>query len=329
MNILKRAGSCIAAAAILAAAGTAQALDRHDIGLSSTSFASAPARLAKELGLFEKHGIDANFIVMDSGNAVTTALISGSINVVVGGPGEQVAAQGRGQDIVVIANVYHGLGGSLVLGKSVVERLGVSPTAPIPERMAAMEGLVIGSSSATSSYTVAVRNAARSGGAEVDFAYMAQTVTPSALEQGAIDGFMSSAPFWGATIARDMGVIWLSGPKGEFPPLSAPASSTSLQVMRSFADANPELMERFAAVFADFVTAMEERPEEVKAAVLVLYPDIEPATLDVLFESESVAWAAPALTAEDMKYEIEFVKASGVELPQIDSVDPASLLYFR
>jgi hypothetical protein len=64
----------------------------------------------------------------------------------------------------------------------------------------------------------------------------------------------------------------------------------------------------------------------VKAAVAKLFPDLDGLTLDLLFASESPAWAAKPLTVNDMAHKIVFVKASGVPLTQIDSIDPASLL---
>ena len=69
-------------------------------------------------------------------------------------------AHARGLKVVVLANTYAGFSGTLVLSKSVVDKLGVSPTAPIAQRLKALDGLVIGSPSATGAYTVTARAAA-------------------------------------------------------------------------------------------------------------------------------------------------------------------------
>ncbi|WP_267214401.1 ABC transporter substrate-binding protein [Chelatococcus asaccharovorans] len=296
------------------------------IPISSLSFGTAAIRIAKELGLFEKHGLNAKIIVMDNANSATTALISKSVEVVLSGPGELVAAQGRGQKVVAIANTYNGLSASLVLAKDVAEKTGVSPNAPVAERLKALNGLIIGSTSATSSYTVSFKGAAEAVGANIRFTYMAQPAMVAALEKGAIQGFIAGAPFWGVPVVRDKAVLWLSGPKAELPPQNLPASSVSLQTMQDFATANPELMKSLAAVIADLGKAIEERPAEVKAAVAKLYPDVDAKTLDLLYASEAAAWKARPLTAADMAHEIAFVKSTGTSLPQIDSVDPASML---
>ena len=302
-------------------------LRKVPIGLSSMTFAPAPARLADKMGIFAKHGLAPNFVVLDSGNAATAALLSGSLQVIVGGPGEHVAAAARGQDIVAIANVYQGLGGSLILSKAAVEKTGVAPDAPVAERLRALNGLLIGSSSATSSYTVAVKAAAESAGAAVRFTYMAQTVTPGAMEKGAIDGFMASAPVWSVPVISGNGLLWLSGPGGDFPAEYAPASSTSVQMLRPTAEKDPALVKAFRNTFADFVAAVKDRPEEVKAAVAALYPDLTSETVDVLFQKEAIAWAARPLTVDDMRHEIAFVKTAGANLPGVDKLDPAKLLF--
>ncbi|CAH1654217.1 ABC-type nitrate/sulfonate/bicarbonate transport system substrate-binding protein [Chelatococcus asaccharovorans] len=315
----------VCAACLVSVPAMAQLRD-ISIPISSLSFGTAAIRIAKELGLFEKHGLNAKIIVMDNANSATTALISKSVEVVLSGPGELVAAQGRGQKVVAIANTYNGLSASLVLAKDVAEKTGVSPNAPVAERLKALNGLIIGSTSATSSYTVSFKGAAEAVGANIRFTYMAQPAMVAALEKGAIQGFIAGAPFWGVPVVRDKAVLWLSGPKAELPPQNLPASSVSLQTMQDFATANPELMKSLAAVIADLGKAIEERPAEVKAAVAKLYPDVDAKTLDLLYASEAAAWKARPLTAADMAHEIAFVKSTGTSLPQIDSVDPASML---
>jgi ABC-type nitrate/sulfonate/bicarbonate transport system substrate-binding protein len=125
MNAMVR--SWVLATTLFAVSGAAFAQTRDiAIPISSTSFATAALRVAKELGIFEKHGLNARFITMDSANSATSALISGSAEVVLSGPGELVAARGRGQPIVIVADTYRGLSASLVLGRDVAAKTGVS-----------------------------------------------------------------------------------------------------------------------------------------------------------------------------------------------------------
>jgi ABC-type nitrate/sulfonate/bicarbonate transport system substrate-binding protein len=298
------------------------------IGLASTSFATAPARVAAELGLFEAHGLAPSFVVLDSASAATTAMMSGSVDAAVSGPGEVIAAQARGQEVVAIASIYKALSGTLVLEKSVADGLGVAPDAPVADRLKALDGLTIAGPSATAAYTLAFKSATEEAGVDdLGFVYMGQPAMLAALDSGAIQGFIGGAPFWALPVIKGNGVVWISGPKGELPAESMPGASANVQVMRAFAEENPEVVRGIAAVFAEFDAAIAERPDAVKAAVARLYPDVDAATMDLLFGAESAAWRAGAISAEGMAQDIAFLAASGIAIPGLDSLDPAALVY--
>ena len=297
------------------------------IPVSSFSFATAAVRVAQSLGLFAKNGLNARIVAMDSANAALSALIAGSAEVVVAGPGELIAAQARGQKVQLLVDVYRGFGASLVLAKAVAARTGIDSAAPAAERLKALDGLLIASASATSSYTASYKGAAQAAGARIRFTYMTQPAMAVALETGAIQGMIASAPFWGLPVARGSGVLWLSGPKAELPPENMPASSTSIQVMQPFADANPRLMQQLVTTIQDLGQMIATRPDMVKAAVAKLYPDVEPATMDVLFAAESDRWNTRPMTIEDIRHEIDFMRSGGASMPGLDAINPAAALY--
>ena len=89
--------------------------------------------------------------------------------------------------------------------------------------------------------------------------------------------------------------------------------------------ANRDLAKRTCGVFDDLAKAVKERPDDVKAAMVRAYPDLDRPTIDLAFETNSLGLATKPLTAEDMAREIAFVKASGVDV-KTDGMDPASLL---
>jgi ABC-type nitrate/sulfonate/bicarbonate transport system substrate-binding protein len=329
MKTLFRLGACVVGAAIFATASTAFAQQNREVSMAigSLSFASVVPRAAQEMGLYAKHGLDMKFVNTDNASSATTALIAKSVQFALSGPGEIVAAQARGLKVVVIGSAYSGLGGSLVLAKSVADKLGVSPTAPVAQRRKALDGLLIGAPSPTGAYTVAFKGAAASDGATLRFSYMAATATVSALDSGAVQGYIAGAPFWAVPVVKGTAVLWLSGPKGELPEANVPASTANVQVLRDYAEANPDTVKRVLAAHAEVAKAIDERPAEVKAAVAKLYPTIDATTLDLLFTAESVAWKGKQLTAKDIEREIAFMKTTGAPLEGIDKVDPASMVY--
>jgi ABC-type nitrate/sulfonate/bicarbonate transport system substrate-binding protein len=317
----------LAACAGAAQSIRAQTLQEVTIALSSYSFGTAGARMAKDMGLFEKHGIDAKLVLMDTANATTSALISGSMKVALSGSGELVVAQARGQKVVAIVNTFAGLSASIVLSKATVDKLGISPSAPLADRLKALDGLLIASTSPTSTATVSFKTAAQKAGATIRFTYMGQPAMAAALESGAVQGYSAAAPFWAIPVTKGIGMLWIGGPRGELPPESTPASAGNMQVMRDFAEANPDLVGRLVAVFDDLTEFIDKQPAKAQQRLATLYPDIDEKTLALLFQSESYGWRTKHLTVADMIKEIDFVKLGGAQIPGLDKIDPAALIY--
>jgi ABC-type nitrate/sulfonate/bicarbonate transport system substrate-binding protein len=321
------AGCIIATSLFTVDVASSQPLQKITIGISSGSIPAAGPRIAKEMGLFEKHGLDATVTPMDNGSLATMGLIAGSLNFTASAPTDVVVSAARGQDMVVISTVYSGFAAVMVLSKGTVEKLGVSASAPIAERLKALNGLILASPSATSTYTFAAKGAAAANGATVRLTYMDQPSMVAALNKGAIQGFLASAPYYSQSVLKGDSVIWVSGPKGEFPPQYSPANAVTLNALRSYAQANPDIVQRAVAVFKDFSTAVKQRPAEVKAALGRVFPSVDAATIDLLFETDSLGFATKPLTKEDMAREIAFVKASGAGV-DVGNLDPAGLMLF-
>lgn len=315
------------AALFLTAAVQAQELRQITIATSSASIPAGAARIAKEMGLYEKHGLQAKVTPMETGSVATPALVSGAIDFATSGPSDVVMAQSRGQKLVVLTSGYRGFAASVVLSKTAAEKAGVSPNAPIAQRLKALDGLRIASTSSGSTFTVAVKTAAESVGAKANFVYMAQPAMIAAFRRGLIDGMTVSAPYYIAPIAEGLGYIWISGPKGEFPSKNSPVNSSVLITRRDFAEANPDLMKRVTAVFEDLWKAFDERPAEVRAAMAKLWPEVDAKTLDAVLQAEAPAFKAKPVTAADMAHDIAFMKLGGVPLPQGDQLNPAAMLF--
>jgi len=285
-------------------------------------------RLTHEMGIYLKHGLQTRLTVLESASVATAALISGSVQVTQAGSGELIAAQARGQKVVAIGIAYAGFAQSLVLSKAGITKVGVSPSAPMAERMKALQGLTIATTSATASATIALRKAATQlAGVDVRFTYMTQPSFAAAMTRQAIDGFIGSAPFSTMAISKGLGQMWADGPKRDFPAESAPANAGILLVMRDYADANPDVIRRLRASYGDFAATVSQRPQEVKATIARLFPDLDAPTLDLFFESESAAWSFRQANVDEMAHELRFLKESGISLPGLEQLKAPDLIY--
>ena len=319
----------LAGVAALAAPSVARAQLSQEIviGLPSTSLGSAMPRLSHEMGLFARNGLRTRLTVLESASVSTGALISGAVQLTQAGSGEQIAAQAKGQTVVCIGVAYAGFSQSLVLSKVSAKKTGVAPQAPLADKLKALQGLTIATTSATASPTFALRRAAANFGVDVRFTYMTQPTFAAALERGAIDGFIGSAPFSTMSIAKGLGVMWANGPGREFPNEAAPANSGLLLVMRDFAKANPEVVGRLVTSFTQFAEMVVKQPDDVKAVVARLFPDLDAATLNLFYALESSSWAFRPVTVAEMAHDLRFIRESGVPIPNLDTIDPKELIW--
>jgi ABC-type nitrate/sulfonate/bicarbonate transport system substrate-binding protein len=330
MSVRKYLSAVVAAAAILSVPGVASAQEntKITIGLASGSLPAGMARYANEMGLFKKHGLDASVVPMDSASVATAALISGSIQFTVGSTNEVVVAKTRGQDLIGVESLNSGgLTGVVILAKDVAEKLNVAANAPVEQKLKALDGLVIATPDAKSSLTFVLKPATEKNDAKVRFTYIAQTAMPAALESGAVQGFMASSPMYAQPIKSGKGVEWISGPKNEFPKEFLPGNPTALSTTQAYAKENPDVIQKVRAALSEFSQAVKERPAEVKATILKIYPTLEPALLDVIYSNEGSAFQAKPVTVESMQREIDFVKLNNPSLPGLDQLDPASMTY--
>lgn len=295
------------------------------IALSSNTFATAGLRVAEVLGLFATHDLVPRFTFMDSGNAAMAALISGSVGFSVAGTSELLVARARRQPVLIVANVYRGLSGYLVLSKDTAQRAG-GASQPVAAKLKALDDLTIAAPSATSGYVPPFREAARAAGANIRFVYMAQTAMPSALQAGSIQGMIAGGPIWSVPVLNGFGTLWVNGPSGELSDEYLPKSQTCLETTRDFARTNPNVVKALQAILDEFAATVLANPDKVKAAFAAIYPQLKPEEAELAFKTESVAWTRPRLDVADIRHEIRLLKAIGTPIPELDSLNPEDVL---
>jgi NitT/TauT family transport system substrate-binding protein len=92
----------VCAAALMPGSSSAQT--RSNFASSITSESMAAVWVAKERGLFKRHGLDVQFILMPRSPLAVAALVAGEIDVAVIGPGHLVNAATGGTDVIGIAS---------------------------------------------------------------------------------------------------------------------------------------------------------------------------------------------------------------------------------
>src|SRR5262245_20586968 len=82
-------------------------LDTFTISYASVSGTRAPLWISKDLGLFEKYGLDGNLIYIASGVTSVNALLGGSVDIIAASGSSAVGAAARGAPLVIVASLGH------------------------------------------------------------------------------------------------------------------------------------------------------------------------------------------------------------------------------
>src|SRR4249920_664882 len=104
-----RAFPCLLLAGLLLASLCApqfvNAQIKSNLSSSVTSESMTAVWVARERGLFKKHGLDMQFILMPRNPLAVAALVAGEIDAAIVGPGHVINAASGGVDIIGIANL--------------------------------------------------------------------------------------------------------------------------------------------------------------------------------------------------------------------------------
>jgi ABC-type nitrate/sulfonate/bicarbonate transport system substrate-binding protein len=98
-----------AAAAQLLCAALVQAQIKSNLASSVTSESATHVWMAQDRGLFKKHGLETQFILMPRNPLTVAALIAGEIDAAIIGPGHLINAGLSGADLIGVANFHQKL----------------------------------------------------------------------------------------------------------------------------------------------------------------------------------------------------------------------------
>ncbi|MFF5989438.1 ABC transporter substrate-binding protein [Prauserella flavalba] len=182
---------------------------------SAESFAMLTQLNAFSGDFFARQGVDVTYNPVIPNAAQATQSVTGGADIAIVGSTGVVPTVAAARDVVTVAVIAKGPTTQITLRDDVIDRLGVSPDAPVRERIAALKGLSLALPTPGSATDVMVREALRSYGVQPDSDLTIRPVTePSALvtamREKQVDGFAFSAPTSVQPVAEGYGTVWLS-----------------------------------------------------------------------------------------------------------------------
>ncbi len=221
------------------------------IGIQQIALSFAPIQLADAAGIFKKHGIAPEMIML-SAPASTPALLNGDIDLNTTAFTEILKLAGQGE-LAAIQSVTN-LSIDLNMSKSFLEKAGLSSVSSVHERVAKLKGSVLGVSSLTGPPDLFTRWLLRNYGSlvpEKDVTIRNIGNLPAlvaAVKTGAIDGFMLSVPAGPLLEQQGIGKIYVS--HSEIPEWKGLPFGV-VQVTRAALKKEPETFRRTVAAIAE------------------------------------------------------------------------------
>ena len=219
--------------------------ERLRVTYAAISGAMANLWVAKEAGVFARHGLDAELIYIGSGPKAMAGLIAGDTPFVQASGEAMVLARLAGRDVVGIAETIH----------TPVFSLMVNPAIAGPEDL---RGKVLGMTRAASSTDFALRLTLRRWGLQPgrDVQVLAVGGVPEILagiEGGKLHGGILSPPT--VTTARRRGLRELL----DLSTLGIAFQQAGVVAPRAYLQAHPETTRRFLRAYLEGIAVMKQR----------------------------------------------------------------------
>jgi len=299
--------SSLALLAALAVA-TPAAADPFKLHIACTATSDcASAMVARDEGIFTKHGIDADVTLIGINTNIPPAIVSNSIQI--GGPTETVFLQAvdGGLDLVAVAgaSVMDPVANDLLVA---VSRTGVSIKEPKD-----FVGKKVGAPGIGAFLHVLFRKWLIEKGVDpksVNFVEITFPTQNDALKSGAVDAVVTAEPFTSRIVGAGNGVVaaHFATELARTEPIISYAST------RAFAEQNPEIIKAFRASIAEGAAIVNAEPDKASAAIAKFTKlPIE------LVRAHRASISKPELKASDFAWWIEVMKQQDMLQTDLDA----------
>ncbi|MFD5399529.1 ABC transporter substrate-binding protein [Streptomyces sp. NPDC127097] len=292
-----------------------------------------PARLTQQLGYFEDEGVHVTLLTEPAGVQATTSLVSGDVQGVVGFYDHTLDLQVKGKQVESVVQLAHAPGEVEVVSNKAAGEL----TSPKDFKGKKLGVTGLGSSTDFLTKYLAVKNGVRTNEFTPVAVGAGQTFL-SALQQGSIQGGMTTDPTVAQIVDKNLGKVLLDmrTPEGSQKALGGPYPSSSLYMNTDWVNSHKETVHKLANALVKTLKWMSTHtPEQIAAKMPAdyaqggkkLYAQAIKDTLPMFTEDGVMPADGPATVERVLKafnpnlknatvdlkktYTTEFVKKSG------------------
>lgn len=222
-----------------------------------------PARLTQQLGYFEDEGLHVTLLTEPAGVQATTSLVSGDVQGVVGFYDHTLDLQVKGKQVESVVQLAHAPGEVEVVSNKAAGDL----TSPKDFKGKKLGVTGLGSSTDFLTKYLAVKNGVHTDEFTPVAVGAGQTFL-SALQQGSIQGGMTTDPTVAQLVDKNLGKVLLDmrTPEGSRKALGGPYPSSSLYMNTDWANSHKETVRKLAHAFVKTLRWMSTHTAEQIAA---------------------------------------------------------------
>jgi len=243
----------------------------------------APVYIAEAAGYMAEEGIELELVEVDSGALGIAALISGQAQFFDADPFQAVQLRRQGRQILFVYNLTRRVTLDLVMHPEVARQKGVSRTAPLEQRLAALRGLRLGITRPGAATDVYMRYYLRRARLDPDRDAQLLTIGGgasllAALRTRQIDAFHLSAPTPYIAEREGFGVVVIKASAGDVPEFNE-FFYTGVAVQNVYANRNPDVIRRWARAVTRANRLMRQDAATAVQHLRKHFPRVEPGVL--------------------------------------------------
>lgn len=253
---------------LLPGLAAAQALPAN-VAVYTGALVTVPTYVAKDLGIYDKHGLNVSLLDFRAAPDATAALLSGAVDLMSNSPGNMMLVNSRGRDLVAIVDNFPAPVWSLVVGKDVAVP---NKAAGYPALMRDLKGKKIGVPAIGSDGHNFARRFLRDAGMdpEKDVTFLAVGLGPDAVaafKAGQLDAAMAIEPV--QTVLEALGgKVVLDLLADKTIPEFASWTSSVYHSTKAHADKNAEMMKRFQVAQEEAIAFVRDPANAEKVAAV-------------------------------------------------------------
>jgi NitT/TauT family transport system substrate-binding protein len=238
-----------------------------------------PVYVARGGGFFAKEGIEVDWVNVNSGTRQAASIMGGSADMTPMALFHVIKARGEGADLVAISSVFDVYGMTVVLSNEAIQKVGITPTMALDEKVKRLQGLKIGISSPGSSTDALIRSILLARGYDPDktvslmpFGNGASIL--AAFEKKLSDGLVYVAPVPETIEQRGLGKSIINPFLREVPELND-VPYVIMATSRATLEKKGDLIARSMRAMARAMEFAHAKPDETCKIVRQYFTDLD------------------------------------------------------